>query len=409
MKLNKLSQLTALSMTLFCASTYAASNDALLDLLVKKGVLTQGEATNVAKELETDQPVFVGVKGKAVESIKLTGRLHFQYDSINSDNGDNSEDGFYFRRLYFGAEAKFFDNYYAKLIANYEDDNGDISIDKAVVGWKYDPKANFEAGYTKVPFGHYETTSSSKIKTVERSIANRYFVEGDGLQFGGRHTGLFAKGDLGAGFKYAAALVQSIDSNNRNDSREDDNRGLGVFGRLEWTSEKSDAGQFMIGADLAMMQDGNRQLGNGSVNEDSDLVAYSVHGKYSLGDFAITAEALGATVDNVDVGGSEEDVDVFGFTVVPSYKINEKWEVVAAYSYIDTDGADLLDVDNLVRRSNVKGDFDEGTSCYIGFNYYIIGNDLKLTGGYEFSDFEDASGDSEVEVDAFRIRLQALF
>ena len=58
MKLNKLSQLTALSMTLFCASTYAASNDALLDLLVKKGVLTQGEATNVAKELETDQPVF---------------------------------------------------------------------------------------------------------------------------------------------------------------------------------------------------------------------------------------------------------------------------------------------------------------------------------------------------------------
>ena len=56
---------------------------------------------------------------------------------------------------------------------NFGGDDDSADVDKAVVGWKYDKLANFEAGYTKVPFGYYESTSSSKIKTVERSIANR--------------------------------------------------------------------------------------------------------------------------------------------------------------------------------------------------------------------------------------------
>jgi hypothetical protein len=409
MKLRKLTQLTALSAAFVGAASFAASNDALLDLLVKKGVLTDQEATAVAAELQADAPVYVTAKGKAVDSIKLTGRVHFQYDSINNDNGDNSEDGFFFRRLYLGAEAKFFENYYAKLIANYSDDDGDIDIDKAIVGWKYSSAFTGEAGYQKAPFGFYETTSSSKIKTVERSIANRYFVEGDGIQLGGRHTGLFAKGDLGGGFGYKAAIVQSVPSNTRNDNREDDNRGFGGFARVQWESEEFDnGGQLMLGADLAFMQDGNRFIGNGAVAQDSDLIAYGIHGQYSLGDFLLSAEALATTVDDVVIGANTDDVDVFGFTVVPSYKINDQWELVGQYSYIDSDDANLLDIDNLVRRSNVTGDYNEGVSYYIGFNYYIKGNDLKLTGGYELSEFE-ANGGNDVEVDTFRLRLQALF
>jgi hypothetical protein len=32
-------------------------------------------------------------------------------------------------------------------------------------------------GYQKVPFGFQETTSSSKIKTIERSATNRFFAD----------------------------------------------------------------------------------------------------------------------------------------------------------------------------------------------------------------------------------------
>ena len=52
MKVNKLIRMTALSAALVGSVSYATSNDALLDLLVKKGVLTDAEATAVAAELK---------------------------------------------------------------------------------------------------------------------------------------------------------------------------------------------------------------------------------------------------------------------------------------------------------------------------------------------------------------------
>lgn len=401
MKLHKLTQLTAISAAFIGSASFAASNDALLDLLVKKGVLTENEATAVAAELKEEQPVFVKAKGKAVKEIKLTGRLHAQYDNISNDVGESSQNGFYFRRIYLGAETKFANNWNAALIANFGGEDDSAAIDKAVIGWQYDPMAEFEVGYTKVPFGYYETTSSSKIKTVERSIANRYFAEGDGLAFNARHTGAFVEGDLGAGFAYAGAVVSNTPGNDRKDRLRGDENGLAFYGRFEWESEKTDAGQFLVGLDL-----GHKDGGSTIAGGEGDLFAYGIHANYALGGFNLSGEILGTTVE--DVAG--EDEDVFGFTVVPSYKINDKWELVAAYSMIDTDGADLLNADDLVRRSNVDKDFayNEGESFYVGFNYYIIGNDLKLSGGYENATFDSTTGD-EVAIDAFRLRLQALF
>ena len=411
MKIQKLTQFAA-SAAVFCAATsYAVSNDALLDLLVEKGVLTDTEATSVAAELKEDQPVFVGVKGGAVESIKLTGRLHFQYDNFdNDDDSVENRDRFSFRRIYLGAEAKLFDDYYGKLIMNFGGDDDSASVDKAVVGWKYDKLANFEAGYTKVPFGYYESTSSSKIKTVERSIANRLFIEGDGLAFGGRQTGLFAKGDLGAGFSYKAAVVSAQPSNSRNDDtpKSGEQDGYGGFARVQWKSDKTDNGQLLVGADLGYMQDGSL-----NANGDGDLVAYGLHANYSIGDFNLSAEGLFGSVEDNAKSGS--DSDVFGLTIQPSYKINDKWEIVASYTYADADDSYLIEADDTMRKSGNKNRFDEVSSYYIGFNYYILGNDLKLSGGFEHAEYENGvkakyGADAEdTDIGAFRLRLQMLF
>ena len=420
MNINKITSLAAIAAISCGASGFAASNDALLDLLVKKGVLSQTEATAVAVELKEDQPVFVGVKGGAVESIKLTGRLHLQYDNIDYDDSEfENRDRFSFRRIYLGAEAKLFDDYYGKIIANFGGDDGDVDIDKAVVGWKYDKLANFEAGYTKVPFGYYESTSSSKIKTVERSIANRLFIEGDGLAFGGRQTGLFAKGDLGAGFSYKAAVVSAQPSNDRSGSsaKKGEQDGYGGFARVQWKSDKTDNGQLLVGADLGYMQDGSMNAGlkkdQGGNPEGGDLVAYGLHANYSIGDFNLSAEGLFGSVENSNFNG--EDADVFGLTIQPSYKINDKWEIVASYTYADADGSYMLEADDTMRKSGNKNRFDEVSSYYIGFNYYILGNDLKLSGGFEHAEFEDGInknyGDSaeDTDIGAFRLRLQMLF
>jgi len=420
MNINKITSLAAIAAMSCAASGHAASNDALLDLLVKKGVLSQAEATAVAVELKEDQPVFVGVKGDAVESIKLTGRLHFQYDNFdNDDDSVGNRDRFSFRRIYLGAEAEFSEDWYGKLIMNFGGDDGDADVDKAVVGWKYDKLANFEAGYTKVPFGYYESTSSSKIKTVERSIANRLFIEGDGLAFGGRQTGLFAKGDLGAGFSYKAAVVSAQPSNDRNDDTPGSGGqdGYGGFGRVQWKSDKTDNGQLLVGADLGYMQDGSMNAGlkkdQGGNPKGGDLVAYGLHANYSIGDFNLSAEGLFGSVENSNFNG--EDADVFGLTIQPSYQINDKWEIVASYTYADADDSYMLEADDTMRKSGNKNRFDEVSSYYIGFNYYILGNDLKLSGGFEHAEFENGVDDkyeatvSDTDINAFRLRLQMLF
>ncbi len=72
------------------ASCFAASNDALLNLLVSKGVLTETEAAEVAAELKAEKAEQVAFKTKGNETVKLqfSGRMHFQYDSLGmEDNG----------------------------------------------------------------------------------------------------------------------------------------------------------------------------------------------------------------------------------------------------------------------------------------------------------------------------------
>ena len=109
MKIYKLIQLTAISAALIGFTSFAASNDALLDLLVKKGVLTDSEATAVAAELEEENKgVTFSAKGNETVKLRFNGRMHFQYDSLDSeDNGADvaSANHFYFRRLRLGAKA----------------------------------------------------------------------------------------------------------------------------------------------------------------------------------------------------------------------------------------------------------------------------------------------------------------
>ena len=85
-----------------------------------------------------------------------------------------------------------------------------------------------------------------------------------------------------------------------------------------------------------------------------------------------TVEGLFGAVENSNFDG--EDADVFGLTIQPSYQINDKWEIVASYTYADADGSYLLEADDTMRKSGEKSRFDEASSYYIGFNYFIIGN-----------------------------------
>ena len=393
MKIQKLTQFAA-SAAVFCAATsYAVSNDALLDLLVEKGVLTDTEATSVAAELkEENKGVSFSTKGKETVKLRFNGRMHYQYDSLDmDDNGADqaSTDHFYFRRLRLGAKATHENGLFAETVVDFAEN--DLSIDKAVAGYEFSDALTGSFGYQKVPFGFQETTSSSKIKTIERSAANRFFA--DDIDFAGRHSGLFAKGDLGGGLSYSAALVNSAQgegsklmgaSNASND--------LAYFGRLQW---KNDG--------LTIGVDGGHQSNNYVVGITApfDVTAFTGYVNYKFEGLDLLGEYFSGDL------GNQGDVD--GYALRAAYKMG-KFEPVVRYSHVKADTFEI-DTDELIRRApkggTVTGGDNEIDSFYVGLNYYH-NKAVSFMVGYEMAETDSDTGD-EVDVDGVRARVQILW
>lgn len=391
MKIQKLTQFAATA-AVFCAATsYAVSNDALLDLLVEKGVLTDTEATSVAAELkEENKGVSFSSKGKETVKLRFNGRMHYQYDSLDmDDNGADqaSTDHFYFRRLRLGAKATHENGLFAETVVDFAEN--DLSIDKAVAGYEFSDALTGSFGYQKVPFGFQETTSSSKIKTIERSAANRFFA--DDIDFAGRHSGLFAKGDLGGGLSYSAALVNSTQgegsklmgaSNASND--------LAYFGRLQW---KNDG--LTIGVDGGHQSNSDKVAGN-------DVMAFTGYVNYKFEGLDLLGEYFSGDL------GNQGDVD--GYALRAAYKMG-KFEPVVRYSHVKADTFEI-DTDELIRRAPKGGTVDTGgdneiDSFYVGLNYYH-NKAVSFMVGYEMAETDSDTGD-EVDVDGVRARVQVLW
>ena len=397
--------MTALSAALVGSASYATSNDALLDLLVKKGVLTDAEATAVAAELkEKNKGVTFSAKGKETVKLRFNGRMHFQYDSLDSEvNGADvaSTNHFYFRRLRLGVKATHENGLFAETVVDFAEDG--LSIDKAVVGYEFNDAFTGMVGYQKVPFGFQETTSSSKIKTIERSAANRFFA-GD-IDFAGRHTGLHAKGNLGGGFSYAAAIVNAAQGEgSRLLGTAQASNDLAAFGRVQWS-----------GNDLTLGVDVGHQSNNDVIkidltplNDDDDVfapqdvTAFTAYANYKFEGFDILGEYFSADMDDQE--------DAAGYSLRVAYKF-DKFEPVFRYSHLKNDTF-VIDADELIRRApsdgaSATGGDNEIDSHYFGLNYYY-NKAVSLMVGYEMAETDSDTGD-EVEIDGLRARLQVLW
>ena len=130
-----------------------------------------------ANLLQADEGLSLKAKGKETIELRFNGRLQAQYDSLTM-TGEPSTNHFYFRRLFLGAKAKLSNGIYAESVFDFAgDENPEVAFDKAIIGYKFDNGVTGVLGFQKVPFGFEETTSSSKIQTIERSAINRFFAD----------------------------------------------------------------------------------------------------------------------------------------------------------------------------------------------------------------------------------------
>jgi len=445
--------------------TMQAQDKATLDLLVKKGVISQADADGVAKS-SSNPLAMVTAKDPAVKALKLEGMIQAQYDFLTTkDNlsgatNPPSTNQFELRRVYLGAVADLGNGWGGEVLMDFAGTeltqaptagasaingttNGQNSFEKVVITKKFDDYNGVAAiGYRKVDFTQEEVTSSSKLKAIERAPVARYFDESyDGIQakrigFANRHTGIYWNGNVAGtdtvfdGVYYDLAIANGMNNQNLQVSN---SNGAGLNRLSYWAGAgyqgSMDDWKFNFGVYTGVSQNQNNNgVGTPAGTQANAEWGWNPYVTVDYGNFELSAEFLQAWVQRGKWGNPGGTIGTeatpYGFTITPSYKISPQWEIAARYSYLGTNGrgTNISDVerDGINTNTAIGGTtnlYNDVTSYYIGVNYYIMGTSLKLSAGYELDQFNDrqvgaagsAFSGSGANVSGFRTQLQLQF
>ena len=247
----------AVAVAAVCASlstpAFAAADDlkSLMDLLLKKGVISQAEynehikaAADAAenrefKEKRIDADVAkanayllknadagqvmkngIGIQSAdGRNSIQLMGRLHMDYRGY-SDGGvaaasDPFTDQLDIRRARLGVTGQIDKDWKYQIQGTYGMTSNGMSesttiVDVAYLDYAANPAAMVRMGKFKMPFSLEQLTSSNNIDFMERSFAN----QNEGEYVSGKETGVMLHGSPQDGTSYGLALSRGRGNKN---------------------------------------------------------------------------------------------------------------------------------------------------------------------------------------------------
>jgi len=417
----------------------SAQDKATLDLLVKRGVISQADADDVSKTAAT--PVMVTAKDATVKGLKLEGLIQTQFDAITTADkaagasNPPSTDQFFIRRAYLGALADLGNGWTGEIVFDFSaglknpggyQGNGSNasqnSFEKVIITKKLeDFYGAVTAGYQKVNFTQEEYTSSAAVKPIERSVVSNFFdtaYKGDSsrrLGFANRHNGIFWDGKLpNTGFSYGVAVSTGIQNSiaygpsSGATTSATYTGGLNRLGTWAYVSYAGKAGDFgyKAGLNFGYSADGNsiQASATSPLTQANSVWGYNPVLSLTYGKSAqLDAEFIQTLVTNGrqkgTVGTATELASPFGFTITPSYKINDNWEVVGRYSYLNTDGrgtaiSDVVNngADAPIPAGTAAATFNDVQSFYLELNWYPLGgSSVKFAHGYEFDQFDNRS------------------
>lgn len=173
--------------------------------------VSTGQAVEKATNVTTASDKKLAALEKAVNNTTLSGKMFFDFTSIddkNSDKGKSDKSGFGLdvKRFYLGVDHKFDDIWSANLTTdfNYSSSDGQTSlfVKKAYVQGKFDDAAVFRVGSSDMPWIPFAEKYYG-FRYVENTITDR-------LKYGNSADwGLHLAGDIGASksLNYAVSVV----------------------------------------------------------------------------------------------------------------------------------------------------------------------------------------------------------
>ncbi len=420
--MKKLTALLITAAALCGASAAHAQDKATLDLLVKKGLITQVEADEiVAASAKPKEPVPVRAVDSYVSAITLNGFVQGRYTSIHQNekksgaSDPSATNGFGIRRatLLFNAHLK--EGWSLSLAPEFDGPtaaNGTQTFYLHRAGVQHTSSAGSAfAGLKHVTFGYEEYNLPTAYDVVERSAASMLMASNN---FAGRHIGLFWDGKIkDTGFTYGAAFTNAS-VNSYAPTRANNEPALWANAAYKFDCPVTGA-KATVGINTGYMA----ELTNYNTTANNENLYTKLGGGSILGlnpyftlageKATFRSEIIG-WVANGDHGA--QDYAPLGYNLALAYKVTESIEPVVRFSQLNTNGIGVTNAGAVFNAdtTNPAGTFyNDVWSIYGGVNYYILENHLKLQFGYDFSQLTDSAVGSQIDAHALRAQLQVMF
>ena len=294
----------------------------------------------------------------AVRGPEVHGQIQFRYiwntrDEPSPADDDDSAVGFQTRRTKIWVEGEIADGWGYNVRGGFDRDGGSFTLENAFVTYKADEAWELMWGQFKLPFMREELVSSSKQLAVDRSIANEVFNQdysqgfqaafsGDAFRFFGAFSDGFGTGntDFTSSAEADFALTARFEYLGAGDWANTD----------DFTSSKGSPFSWLLGGALHWQTGGET-----FATTDVDVLAATADASFEGDGWNAFVAAVWR---NVDVDGSADEVDDFGFTGQAGIFVGAKWELFGRASAVCPD-SDF----------GGAGTFWEFAA---GFNYYVI-------------------------------------
>lgn len=400
---------------LACLPLPAQDSGALINALIRKGILSNQEAEDIRAELVRESlkvPADVSAGGKSTDRLSVGMRLQAQYANLDTDVpgaaiGPVATNHFFLRRMYLTLKAGLGGNWGAQF--TYDFAGG--GYDDAIVEWKPNRDLTFNFGLRKVNVAYEERATSGHIKSIERSSVTRYFVESNnGRRLGAAsyRIGAFLDGKKAINPTTNVVYSAAVTSPERNESftgaslaGDATNNRLAVWGNVGLAGRLPENGSWIAGVGAGFLPD-QGGFGTANLGRGFDLTVYSIYTDITSGRFGFMGELLLADVER---GAGARDARPAGFFLQPSFLVTETLEAVIRYAHLDTDGRGVTLAD-AVRSAPSGGTMNLLTEWYAGANWYLRGNDLKYQLGVVYGKSKETVTGAPAEAKAFGVRSQ---
>lgn len=301
-----------------------------------------------------------------IQELSLAGRYHGQYHWTDADTGNY--EGWENRRFRLGLDATLFHDF--EFRAQFESDDAFQEVysqfTELYLTWNLSPEFKLTVGKQKPRFTNEWDTSSRNILTFERSMLVNQFKPN-------YTTGISATGKVGKWLYYTGVFDNSAE--------ETLGLGGGVTGILSVGYDFKEA----WGLDTAEW----RVQGLYSSHSEDDRV-------WTYFDTGVATNLVLKKDRTGFIGellyGSGDDSDAFGVMLMPTYDITKKLQLVCRYQFATSDEATGLKGQRRYENESGGGPGDLYNAGYVGLNYRIYGDKLKLMAGVEYAKMSGEEG-----------------